>query len=594
MMEGKEMIRDFDLWDAAFLHAPIGMGMFNEANRFIKVNGSLCRYLGYEAFELQNTSLSDIFVKEDFEHYTHQIQKLQDGTSNFFEFEARLLHKLGSYVWLLVHVSIGRKMDSPLYFGQFVDITQKKQSNTRLQYLQSTYNLAAEGLAILSMDGRIIQVNHAFEEIFGWKEDEIKGKYLPVTPFFSRDKVLYLLEQCQLGKTLRDVEIVKIKKDGSLITTNMTLSPIVDTNGQVVAVSKMIRDISSEKSTGILLNSFIKYNISAILIYDKNKRIVHVNDAFYKTFDLTQDEMIGKSLKEVQKYLVPDDLQHETDEFYNTVIVQKKVYESETLRLKKDGTPVNVSIIAFPIKDHKEIVDGFAVILQDITDKKKTEELMIQSEKLSIAGQLAAAIAHEIRNPITSIKGFLKLIRFSSGKDQYYDIINSEINRIETILTELLGLAKPQQNNINHCNFKEILTQVVALLTPEANMKNIIISSVLSENLPEIFCDANQLKQVFINLIKNAIDAMPDGGSIKLEALPCPEYESILIKVSDTGHGMPPEIIERIGQPFLTTKEKGTGLGLMVSKNIIEEHQGIMTISSEENKGTTIRIEIPY
>lgn len=231
------------------------------------------------------------------------------------------------------------------------------------------------------------------------------------------------------------------------------------------------------------------------------------------------------------------------------------------------------------------------IILRDLSEHKHAEELMIRSEKLSVAGQLAAGIAHEIRNPLTAIKGFLQLMHGEIEKDnQYFEIIFSELNRIEMILSELLMLAKPQETVFEKANVKTILLEVVTLLETEAILRNIVIEKKFSDENQEVVCDKNQLKQVFINLIKNAIEAMPNGGTVTISTKS--ENFSIVIEIKDEGEGIPKELLERLGEPFLTTKEKGTGLGLMITYKIVENHKGTIDVSSSE-KGTVFTIKLP-
>lgn len=217
---------------------------------------------------------------------------------------------------------------------------------------------------------------------------------------------------------------------------------------------------------------------------------------------------------------------------------------------------------------------------------------MIRSEKLSIAGQLAAGIAHEIRNPLTSIKGFLQIMQPDiSNHSQYFHIIFSELNRIEMILSELLMLAKPQETKFTKTDLVTLLNDVAILLETQGNMNNVSILQEHSFTELHINCDENQLKQVFINLFKNAIDAMPKGGKVKV--LTEKINQSVKIIVKDEGEGIPPEFLERIGEPFLTTKEKGNGLGLMITYKIIENHSGNMYVESEVGKGSIFTIILP-
>ncbi|WP_276353100.1 ATP-binding protein [Cohnella caldifontis] len=254
-----------------------------------------------------------------------------------------------------------------------------------------------------------------------------------------------------------------------------------------------------------------------------------------------------------------------------------------------------VSMLMFPIFYHRELIGKF-VLLNDITNLNRIEtqnnlEQSILSEKLTAAGHLAAGIAHEIRNPITAIKGFLKLMKGNrADADRFYDVVFGEINRIEVIITELLLLAKPSQIKMERLNVRTLLDQTTKLMEPQALLRSVEISRHDGLRNPEIFADENQIKQVLINLMKNAIEAMADGGALRIEAENIDD--AVRIRVVDNGPGIPEDVLGRIGEPFFTTKEGGTGLGVLVSKQIIENHLGRFAIQSGKD-GTCVEIVLP-
>lgn len=228
--------------------------------------------------------------------------------------------------------------------------------------------------------------------------------------------------------------------------------------------------------------------------------------------------------------------------------------------------------------------------VRDITDKKETEEMMIRSEKMSIAGQLAAGIAHEIRNPLTSIKGFLQLLQAGvNRKDVYYKIMIDEIEKMETITSELLFISKPLTDNKKQESILEMVHDVIELLRPQAKLKNIILDIIGDDQF--IFCDKSQIKQVLINIIKNAIEAMDEPGKITVTIV---DLEGkVKIDISDEGPGIDEEVIHKLGEPFFTTKQQGTGLGLMITKQLLERHNAQLKILQNEVKGSTFRILFP-
>lgn len=222
------------------------------------------------------------------------------------------------------------------------------------------------------------------------------------------------------------------------------------------------------------------------------------------------------------------------------------------------------------------------------------EERLRKSDTLHVVGELAAGIAHEIRNPMTALKGFIQLLKGSVEGDYalYFNVITSELKRIESIITEFLILAKPQAIMYEEKHVTQIMRDTIDLLNAQANLSNVQMQLDLIDDIPPIYCEPNQLKQVFINILKNAIEVMPDGGNIfvTIKAL---DQDHVLISLKDEGIGMTEDKLKRLGEPFYTTKERGTGLGLMVSYKIIEEHQGEIMVESEEGKGTVFHITLP-
>ncbi|ASS74704.1 hypothetical protein CIG75_06770 [Tumebacillus algifaecis] len=257
----------------------------------------------------------------------------------------------------------------------------------------------------------------------------------------------------------------------------------------------------------------------------------------------------------------------------------------------RSGRLLNLRVTNVPVIVDGRIVGAY-VIAQDITEHKRAEELLHRSDKLSAIGQLAAGIAHEIRNPLTAIKGFTQLLKEKAQRDvEYYDVILSELDRVNLIVDEFLFLSKPQSSKFRPVRLEQLLQLIVTLLEPQAILHDVRIQTRF-QPLPEAAIEENQIKQVFINLLKNAIEAMPAGGDLIIELWP-DEDDNARVRLIDQGCGITEEQLQKIGDPFFTTKEKGTGLGLMVSFKIIEDHGGRLEIESEIGVGTTIDVLLP-
>ena len=278
----------------------------------------------------------------------------------------------------------------------------------------------------------------------------------------------------------------------------------------------------------------------------------------------------------------------------NTILQREGSIVNEDVFWKKNGTSFPVEYMSSPMLEGSGQLLGTVITFSDITELKKTQELLIKSDKLSAVGQLAAGVAHEIRNPLTALKGFLKLLKTSSAKEQYYiEIMQNELQRIEFIVNEFLFVSKPQATHFVTSTLNTIVMSTVELLHPQALLSNIEIEAEVDSALPPITCDENQIKQVFINIMKNAIESMSQGGTLRIDAELKGSGDQILVRFVDQGCGIAPERLPKLGEPFYSTKEKGTGLGLMVCYRIIEAHGGFMKISSKLEEGTIVEITLP-
>ena len=256
----------------------------------------------------------------------------------------------------------------------------------------------------------------------------------------------------------------------------------------------------------------------------------------------------------------------------------------------KDGTILDVHATIFPMRINGKVMGTF-IYGRDVTKMKETERMLLRAEKLSVIGELAAGIAHEIRNPLTSIRGFIQLLH---SEDQihstYYHLMLEEIDRINQIAGELLVLAKPKKLQIVKGNIEEVMQSVITLLTPQSNLNGVDMFIKALDPIPEIDCEPNSLKQVFINMIKNSIEAEAKKIEIKLSKT---KDDFVKVMIKDDGCGIDEERIKHLGEPFYSMKEKGTGLGLTVSYKILADHHATLRYSSQLGQGTEVEICLP-
>lgn len=353
-------------------------------------------------------------------------------------------------------------------------------------------------------------------------------------------------------------------------------------NSRLTDMYKMVEESESKYR-------LIAENTSDLIkVMDKEHTISYFSPSHEPVLGYEVHELAGK---ELCQFIHPDDV-----EFFRSNILkmfEKNESESIEFRLRhKDGRWIEFESRCMPVAGENEVVEHIVIVSRDISERKKSEEFLLQSEKLSIVGELAAGVAHEIRNPLTTIKGFVQLFKAKDQTFEYSQLLLNELERIETITSGLLSLGKPQAVKLTRIQLQELLEDTLELLSPQANMHDIQFELAMDDSPIYITCEKNQIKQVFLNVLKNAMEAMPEGGFIWIQLNKGRESECV-ISIRDQGCGIPEGLLPRLGEPFYTLKEKGTGLGLMICHKIIKQHNGTITYQSKEQEGTLVQITLP-
>jgi len=327
---------------------------------------------------------------------------------------------------------------------------------------------------------------------------------------------------------------------------------------------------------------------SGLIFIDNKGEIVDINSQMEVLLDTKRDELIGINVMTLFELL--NSTHHEKKEFMIKLSKNGQAYMLTEIQTFKG------ELKYIQLKVTKELsTDLYLVEVIDESEKMYLKKCLAHNESLSTIGQLAASIAHEIRNPMTSLKGFTQLLDKTTNDDgkRYLAVINDEIKRMEEILTEFLQVSKPTEYKKSIIDMKLLMQEVVNFMAPQALMQHINISTCYEVNsCCNIDGDRNLLKQVLINSIKNAIEVMPNGGDILIKVTNTSDNQ-VITTIQDQGYGIEEENLLKIFDPFFTTKETGTGLGLAHAFQVVEKHEGKIEVESTVGVGTTFHFIFP-
>ncbi len=286
-----------------------------------------------------------------------------------------------------------------------------------------------------------------------------------------------------------------------------------------------------------------------------------------------------------------------TEEIRNVLKNDSSILNREIVYQRPDGSLVPVSISATQVKDNHGDGIGAVLVLHDLREVKELQQRARRAEHLASIGRMAATVAHEIRNPLSSIRGFAQYFATMFKEDEeersYAVAMMEESDRLNRVVSELLDYARPLELNIETTSIQSLFEDTIRLVGLEEESSNIQISQWIDPDLPPIRVDRDRLVQVLLNLTQNSIAAMPDGGKLILKASWFGELQTVRISVKDTGYGISEQDLPRLFDPFFTTKTRGTGLGLAIVRKIIDAHHGEVEVQSEEGKGTIVTVSLP-
>ncbi|NOZ56689.1 MAG: PAS domain-containing protein [Calditrichaeota bacterium] len=474
------------------------------------------------------------------------------------------------------------------------------------EYLDNVLDFADIGFFVLDPSGRVIFWGRGMERLYDVPAQHVLGKYLrEAFPAFKEEPEFpELFERViETGQPQEGVGIQHRSLKKGLRTLDLKLSPFRAADGRILGVSVLVVDVTERRAEEEALDRYRKYvqtilqgAADAIIVLDEQNRIVMWNKGAEELYGWKEEEVVGKPVT----VIVPDDprAQREIEQISEEVRRKGFIRNWQTERITRDGRRVLINLTRTAIFDREGKYIGSSVIARDITEQKRLEQQLIQSEKLSAVGQLAAGIAHEIGSPLTAVASLSQLL-LEMSEDEFFRerlaLIRKEVDRISRTVRELVDFSRPVTNKVERLDVNQIVNEAVRIVRYDRRLKHREIHVELAEGLPPVEVAFDQMLQVMVNLLLNAADAIEerDDGQVWIQTKA--QDGHVVISVRDNGVGIPPENLRKIFDPFFTTKKagKGTGLGLWVCYNIVQNFSGHIEVESEPGRGAEFRIVLP-
>ena len=470
------------------------------------------------------------------------------------------------------------------------------------------------GVLAVDKNRRITFFNRSAEEITGYKREEAQQRdCCDILKSDICEEACPLEQTLEKGKPVFNYEIILTRKDGSKIPVNVTTSPLFSRNNEIIGAVENFRDLTKHKGLWGKLrqerNKAQQYlNIAGVIIVAINNQgiVSLINRKGCAVLGYEEKEILGRNWFNL---CVPENERRERMDAFKKVMTgeEQEIEDYENTILTKSGKELIIAWHNTTLTDEKGNIIGTLSSGEDITKRKQTEEELIQSEKLVSLGQLAASVVHEVNNPLAGIMVYVQLFQkkfdqktLQSEKTQaQLKKMEKELERTTRIIRNLLTFARQSETSMSPVEINKVVEAALLLVENQINLENISLEKKLAPLLPLVQADFDKIQQVLINIMLNAIQAMPEGGKVTISTAEARNImiddsykNTVRIDISDTGVGISKENMNKLFTPFFTTKEKGkgVGLGLSVVHGIIGKHKGKIDVESTPNVGTTFTI----
>lgn len=470
--------------------------------------------------------------------------------------------------------------------------------DTTPAFLAALVEYTDDGVVSTDLSGKVRTWNKGAERIFGYGAGEMIGRSLSVLMPGGTGAFTPVLDRLRAGEQLDRIEAVRIAKDGRLVHVSLMGTAVRDAQGQVVGALAVIRDISAQKrsdlqreATEARWRAIIDSAVDAIVVIDVRGRIEAFNRSAERMFGYTEAEMIGQTVNT----LMPSPYREEHDGYlmrYLTTGEQRIIgvgREVTGLRRDRSTFPVHLSVGEWHVSGERH----FTGILHDLTPRMQLEERFREQTALARLGEMAAVIAHEIKNPLAAVRGAIQVIggRLPAGSKDGPVVkeIVARLDALNDLIKDLLLFARTPQPRVGSVSLLALLQMTVELLSKDPAFAGVAVD--VSGDAPAVKGDAELLKIVFQNLFINSAQALHGQGEIRVRVVGGDLSHEV--HVVDNGPGIPADVRDQVFRPFFTTKARGTGLGLSIARRLVEAHGGSIAVDSPNGGGTHVTVTLP-
>jgi len=627
--EAERVLREMQRQQRTLLdNIPDMVWLKDKEGRFVAVNKAISKAYGHSSEELIGKTDFAFVPPELAESYKADDKCVMESRQRQRAVEPFVDAAGNSTVIETIKTPITNDRDEVIgTAGVARDITERIRAEETRQMQSAALEAAANAITITDADGTILWFNSAFTALTGYTCEEAFGKNQRILKSGKQDAAFYAeLWRTIKGGNIWHGEVINRRKDGSLYTEEMTITPVRNAAGEISHFIAIKQDITKWKLTEESrrhLAAIVEQSDDAITSGDLDGTLTSWNAGAQRLYNYAAEEILGRPVS----VIVPRDRMGELREILEKLQSGEHIQYLETVRLKKGGIPVNVSITVSPIKNDAGQVTGISAITRDITERKCADEALqesnrqlrdalgklktaqeqvVRQERLSALGTMASGIAHDFNNSLTAILGGSELLlqrpEYLGDKEtvrSYIEMMNIAAQDAGKVVNRLREFYRHREDHefFVPVSINELVGQTIALTQPkwkaEAEVQGVSVDVHTDlQEIPPIAGSAAELREALTNLILNAVDAMPRGGTIAIHT--CRDDGYVVLEIGDTGTGMSQEVRRHCLEPFFTTKGvRGTGLGLSMVYGIIQRHRGTIDIETELGKGTTFIIRLP-